>query len=70
MTVTKTPQFKRLMVLLNGMNFTAQERHELAEYLLRRDITSYTQLDEEQVRRLLDAVEGHHLIDTLLGLRY
>jgi hypothetical protein len=61
---------KKLMTLCRQYEFSREERLELACYLLRRDITSYTQLDEDQVRRLLDAFEGHHLIETLLRMRY
>ena len=46
-----------------------QERMELTRYLLRRDITSWRELSDEQVLRLLDAFEGHHLIQTLLDQR-
>lgn len=46
-----------------------RERLELACYLLRRDITTYKGLDDAQVSRLLDAVEGYQLIDVLLSLR-
>lgn len=46
-----------------------EERLELATYLLRRDITTYKGLDDAQVSRLLDAVEGYQLIDVLLSLR-
>ena len=51
------------------IGLTDDERHALAEYLLRRDITSWTQLDEAQVSRLLDAFEGFELIVELLSQR-
>lgn len=41
------------------------ERIELAQYLLRRDVTSFSQLEPHQVCRLLDAVEGYQLITEL-----
>lgn len=48
---------------------TREERLEFSSYLLRRDVTSWTTLDEEQVARLLDAIEGHELLTALFELR-
>lgn len=45
------------------------ERHELATYLLRRDIDTFTDMPDEQVRRMLDALEGYQMIDVLLSMR-
>lgn len=52
-----------------ALGLTRDERIDLAQYLLRRDITSWTQLDEDQVLRLLDAIEGFELIVHLLSSR-
>lgn len=46
-----------------------QERMELASYLLRRDVTTWSTLDDAQRSRLLDALEGYQLVDVLLSLR-
>ena len=48
---------------------TREERMELASYILRRDITTWKSLTDEQRWRLLDAIEGYHLITTLLEQR-
>lgn len=45
------------------------ERLELAEYLLRRDVTTWSTLTDDERRRLLDACEGFQYIDVLLALR-
>lgn len=45
------------------------ERLELACYLLRRDITTFKGLEDAQVSRLLDAMEGWQMIDVLLSMR-
>ncbi len=45
------------------------ERIDLAEIILRRDISSWADLTEPQVERLLDAFEGHTLIRHLLDSR-
>ena len=60
---------RRLFVWVRELNFTRDERLALAEYLLRRDIKSWDDLSEEQVCRLLDAFEGHSLIEELLSQR-
>lgn len=46
-----------------------QERIDLAEMMLRRDVTSWKDLNGEQVNRLLDAFEGAALIMHLLATR-
>lgn len=46
-----------------------EERLEWATYQLRRDVTTFESLTEEEVLRLLDGLEGWHLIETLLSLR-
>lgn len=46
-------------------NMSRQDRLDLAEMLLRRDITSWSQLTEPQLRRVLDALEGYGLITHL-----
>jgi hypothetical protein len=45
------------------------ERIELAEYILRRDVKSWGDLTEEQVCRILDALEGYELVSELLRMR-
>ena len=56
-------------MLADELGFTRAERLELAEILLRRDISSWKQLNEAQYDRLLDAFEGWGLIGRLLGER-
>lgn len=48
---------------------TDEERKEFASYLLRRDISSFKTLTDEQVGRLLDGLEGWHLIQFLISQR-
>ena len=60
---------RKLFLVAKEIGLTRDERIELAQYLLRRDITSWKQLDEEQVLRLLDAIEGYSLIRQLEQLR-
>lgn len=57
---------RKLMMLAKEMGLTRDERIELSQMILRRDITSWKQLDDDQVIRMLDALEGHLLITALL----
>lgn len=60
---------KKLYVLADEIGLKREERIELARYLLRRDIGSWSELDEDQEVRVLDALEGYQLISTLLMIR-
>lgn len=56
---------RKLFVLCDHLTLTKDDRIDLAKTILHRDITSYKQLTEDQVDRLLDALEGAILIDEL-----
>jgi hypothetical protein len=60
---TDTPAARRrkLMKVSREQGMTRDERLELASYILRRDITTWKTLSDDQVWRLLDALEGHEL---------
>jgi hypothetical protein len=60
---------RKLFLMADRIGLTREERVELAQYLLRRDITSWANLDPEHVLRLADALEGYELISVLLDLR-
>jgi len=60
---------RKLMASAKEVGLTQEERIELAQYILRRDITTWSTLDDAQVLRLLDAFEGFHLIVELLAQR-
>lgn len=69
MTVTNqgTPVARRRksFLLCDEVGLDRDQRLELAEYLLRRDVTSWNHLDDDQIGRLLDALEGYQLISEL-----
>ena len=65
----QTAQYRKLMVRANFVGLTRDERIELACYLLRRDITTWKTLDNAQILRLLDALEGWELVQELLRQR-
>lgn len=60
---------RKLFSSCDQAGLTKAERIELACYLLRRDVESFADLDDHQICRLLDALEGHHLVETLLAQR-
>ena len=65
----QTPLERKLFLMADEIGLTRNERIELAQILLRRDITSWKNLTDEQVLRLADALEGFQLVTTLLALR-
>lgn len=66
----ETERRRKLFMLANNAGMSREERIDLAEYLLRRDIDSWKDLTDMQVGRLLDAFEGHALINYLLSQRH
>lgn len=64
-----TPQWRKLMACAGALEMTRDERIEFAQFALRRDITSWKQLTDDQVLRLLDHFEGHHLLNELIAQR-
>jgi hypothetical protein len=58
---SQSPQRRKLHLLSDEIGLTPEERHAWASYALRRDITSWSQLDEAQVLRMLDQLEGYQL---------
>ena len=69
MANVRSPEFLKLMVRARDLEMTREERMDFAQFFLRRDITSWKQLNDAQVTRLLDAFEGHHLLNELLSQR-
>ena len=53
---------KKLFVMAAQLGLLRDERIELASMILRRDMTSWKDLTDEQVIRLLDAMEGYAFI--------
>lgn len=60
---------RKLHAFADEYGLSRDERIEFAEYLLRRDITSWNQLTDVQVCRLLDAFEGAELLARLIQMR-
>ena len=64
-----TARRRKLFAFADQYDLTREERIEFAEYLLRRDVTSWKNLSDAQVCRLLDAFEGAELLMALASLR-
>lgn len=60
---------RKLFAICAEIGLTRDERHQLSEMLLHRDITTWATLEDADRCRLLDALEGYMLIDVLLSLR-
>jgi len=56
---------RKLYVLSDELGLTREDRIDLASMLLRRTMASWSELDEDQVIRILDALEGHQLLTEL-----
>jgi hypothetical protein len=57
---------RKLMMTAREWGLSREERMEIASYHLRRDITTWKTLSDEQVTRLLD---GFELAELLIELR-
>lgn len=64
-----TARKRKLMMVARELGLTREERMEFACYMLRRDITTWRTLSDEQVWRLLDGLEGGELLIELLRQR-
>jgi hypothetical protein len=69
MSGTQSPLCRKLFLLIREVGLTREERIELAQVILHRDITTYKGLDDEQIGRLCDALEGYEKITWLLTIR-
>ncbi len=65
----QSPRRRKLFAIADDIGLLRAERIELAQFLLRRDVHSWKDLTEEQVARMLDALEGYELVTALLGMR-
>jgi hypothetical protein len=67
--IPQSARRRKLHVYADQIGLTTEERIEIAQLMLRRDITSWKDLDDEQVDRMLDALEGFLLLTYQLSLR-
>lgn len=57
---------KRAFALADALHLTREERHELAEMLLKRDVASWGSLSNAEMGRMVDALEGYALTHALM----
>lgn len=67
--VSQSARVRKLFCVAKEIGLDDEERIALSTYLLRRDMTTWKGLTDEQASRLLDAVEGFQLISELLRQR-
>jgi len=60
---------KKAFVLADALGLTRNERMEFASTLLWRDLISWKELDDAQIERLLDGLEGAVLVLHLIQYR-
>ena len=63
---TGNARLRKALIYAKQYGLTRDDRMSLAQTLLWRDVTSWTQLSDEQLIRLLDALEGHALVSHLI----
>jgi hypothetical protein len=70
-TETGTPVQRRrkLFVLADQIGLTRDERIEIARVILWRDVVSWKELDDQQVDRMLDVLEGFIVVNWTLTNR-
>ena len=64
-----TAKRRKLFALADEIGLTRDERLEISKAILWRDITSWSNLTEEQVARMLDALEGYEKVRWTLDNR-
>ena len=64
--VTQSKERRKLFVWADSYGFDHEDRIQFAQYMLRRDVTTWKTLTDDEVLRLLDGFEGGHLIVELL----
>ena len=64
-----TAKRRKLFALADEIGLTRDERLEISKAILWRDITSWSNLTEEQVARMLDALEGFEKVRWTLDNR-
>jgi hypothetical protein len=60
---------RRLWSLTRSIGLTDEERMELADQVLKRDVTTWSTLSVDEMRKLGDYLHGFELVFALLQLR-
>lgn len=64
-------QFRKLWQLSQSFGLDRDERIELAEMILRRDVRTWSgnEFSHQEANKLITALEGYYLVEELLALR-
>lgn len=65
----QTNRRRYLFALAGKYGLTREERLDLAELVLRKDVRSWAYLSDGDMGRLVDTLEGHALVQHLLDTR-
>lgn len=60
---------RRLWGLTHSLGLDRDERIELSEMILKRDVVSWTTLSLDEMRKIGDYLHGYELVAALLALR-
>jgi len=61
---------RKLYLKAREHDLSKSDRIDLAQYFLRRDYTSWKDLSDQEVCRMLDAFEGFELLTFIQGTRH
>lgn len=67
---SRTLRLRKAFYYCDLYELTREDRISLAEMVLRRDVSSWKDLDGDQLLRMLDCLEGYGLIVALLAQRH
>ena len=65
MVDSRHPKFQKALLYAKEYELDRDDRIALAENLLWRDVASWKDLDEDELTRLLDCLEGYYLVGSL-----
>jgi hypothetical protein len=66
---SQSARVRKLYALANDLELSRDERIELTQIILRRNIVSWENLPDDLADRMLDAFEGYEKISWLLTMR-
>lgn len=65
----QTPRSRKAFVLAKELDLTRSEREEFATEILQRDVDSWSDLDDEEIGRVLDGLHGAQAFIQLMQMR-
>lgn len=68
-TEPQSDRRKMAYALAKQLGLSREERHELAEFILKRDVRSWNELSDSQMERLADGLNVTVCVATLISQR-